>query len=317
MPLLPLLGRFVRRRPVTVFLLWFFTVGQVIAFVPVLAAAHGAEVATEPFTIASTLVGLLLPAALVSWVVDGPRAVRGLLRSATDRHVRLRWYLFVVVVVPLVSLAAADAVEGPPEDMTFEGLGAAFTLGLVLQAVAHLVTNNLWEEVAWTGFVQARLQARHSPITAAAVTAPLFALQHTGLVVGGSLSGTVAVLLVLIVLAVPYRAVMGWLYNRTHSLLVVGAAHAAGDAVAAGTALGEGFLPRLFGHSVGPMHLFAFAVLGVVVVLATRGRLGESAAPAPNHVSGDPDSQPSHRARSCSSTTRSHPPETLTGKDRP
>jgi hypothetical protein len=68
MPPLEFLSRFVRRRPVTAFLLWFFTVGQMVAFVPVVAAAHGAEVATEPFTIAGTLVGLLLPALVLSRV---------------------------------------------------------------------------------------------------------------------------------------------------------------------------------------------------------------------------------------------------------
>lgn len=276
----PLVG-LVRRRPVTAFLLWFFTVGQLLAFLPVLAVANGVQLPTEPFTIASTVVGLLLPALVIAWVVDGPAATRRLLRRAIAMPLSLQWYAVVLAVVPLTSLSIAYAVAGPPEDATVEGLGLAYLLGLVLQAVVHLVTNNLWEEVAWAGFVQARLQARHGSIAAAALTAPVFALQHTALVVGGSLMGTLAVLVVLIVLAFPYRAVMGWLYNRTHSLLVVGAAHAAGDAVAAGTVLGDGFLPRLYGHNVGPMHLFAFAAIGLVVVVVTRGRLGESTSPPP------------------------------------
>jgi membrane protease YdiL (CAAX protease family) len=276
----PLVG-LVRRRPVAAFLLWFFTVGQLLAFLPVLAAANGVQLATEPFTTASTLVGLLLPALVIAWVVDGPAATRGLLRRATGTRLSPRWYVVVLAVVPLTSLGIAYALAGPPQDTTVEGLARAYLLGLVLQAVMHLVANNLWEEIAWAGFVQARLRTRHSAITAAALTAPVFALQHTALVVGGSLVETIAVLLVLIVLAFPYRAVMAWLYNRTHSLLLVGAAHAVGDAVAAGTVLGDGFLPRLYGHNVGPMHLFAFAAIGLVVVLATKGLLGESTAPPP------------------------------------
>jgi membrane protease YdiL (CAAX protease family) len=269
-----LLVRVVRRRPVTAFLVWFFTVGQLLAFLPVLGATNGVELPTEPFTMASTLVGLLLPALVIARVVDGPAAMRGLLRRATVIRLPSRWYAFVLAVVPLASLGIAAAVAGPPEDTTLPALGLAYLLGLCLQAVVHLVTNNLWEEVAWTGFVQARLQSHSSAMTAAAMTGVVFALQHTALVVGGSPAGTVAVLLVLIVLALPYRALMGWLYNRTHSLLLVGAAHAAGDAVATGTVLGDGFLSRLYGHNLGPLHLFAFAVLGVIVVLATKGRLG-------------------------------------------
>ena len=269
----------VRRRPVTAFVLWFFTVGQLIAFIPVLAEANGVRLDPEAFVIASTLLGLLLPALVITWLVDGPAAVRELLHRATATRLSLRWYAVVLGVVPLISLGIACALAGPPTSITVQGLGVAYLIGLVLQAVVHLLTNNLWEEVAWTGLVQSRLQGRHSPLTAAALTAPLFALQHTALVVGGSLAGTVAVLLVLVVLALPYRAVMGWLYNRTHSLMLVGAAHAAGDAVATGTALGEGFLPRLYGQNLGPLHLFAFAVIGLVVILATRGRLGEPPSP--------------------------------------
>src|SRR3712207_8287691 len=46
------------------------------------------------------------------------------------------------------------------------------------------LSNNLWEEAAWTGFVQARLQHRHGPLRAAVLTGPLFALQHIALFVG-------------------------------------------------------------------------------------------------------------------------------------
>jgi membrane protease YdiL (CAAX protease family) len=268
------LVRLVQRRPVTAFLLWFFTVGQLIAFIPVLGAANGVRLPFGPFTVASTMVGLLLPALVVTRLVEGPSAVRGLLRRASVARLSVRWYAVVLGVIPLTSLGLACAIAGPPQDTTVRGLGSAYLLGLVLQAVVHLVTNNLWEEVAWTGFVQARLQSRTSAMTAAASTAFVVALQHAALVTGGSLAGTLAVLLVLIVLALPYRAVMGWLYNRTHSLLLVGAAHAAGDAAATGTFLGEGFLPRLYDHDVGPLHLFAIAATGVGVVLATRGRLG-------------------------------------------
>jgi membrane protease YdiL (CAAX protease family) len=266
----------VRRRPVTAFLVWFFTVGQLIAFVPLLGAANGVRLAPEPFTIASTWVGLLLPALVITWMVDGPSAVRGLLRRATSARLSLWWYAVALGLVPLISLGIACALAGPPDDTTAPDLAGAYLLGLLLQTVVHLVTNNLWEEVAWTGLVQARLQSRMSALSAAALTGPMFALQHTALVVGGPAGGTVTVLLALTLLAVPYRAVMGWLYNRTHSLLLVGAAHAAGDAVAAGTVLGDGFLPRLYGQNLGPLHLFAFAAIGLAVVLATRGRLGRT-----------------------------------------
>ena len=62
--------------------------------------------------------------------------------------------------------------------MTTGALVSALVFGLLVQTVVSLVPNNWAEEVAWMGFVQARLQDRTTPMRAAALTAPLFALQH-------------------------------------------------------------------------------------------------------------------------------------------
>ena len=81
----------------------------------------------------------------------------------------------------------------------------------------------------------------------------------------------------LILVAVPFRFLTGWAYNRTASLFLVGLVHAMGNAVAGGSGFGAGVLPRLYpdqGMLVGLAHLVAFALIGLVVLAATRGRLG-------------------------------------------
>jgi len=253
---------------------WSFTVGQAVAFVPIVASSRGVELPVLPFTAASTWVGLLLPALAITWMVDGRPATRTLLQRSTVIRRPMRWYVFCLMVVPIVSLAIAVGMAGATGHITPVDLGRALLVGFGLQAVLHLVTNNLWEELAWTGFVQARLQLSHSPMVAALLTAPLFALQHTPLLVGNSLLGGSVVMVALVLLAVPFRAVMGWIFNRTGSLFLVGLAHACGNAVVTGTLLGDAFLPALYGRNLGPVHLFSFAVIGVVVVATTRGRLG-------------------------------------------
>jgi len=45
---------------------------------------------------------------------------------------------------------------GPPQ-VTLETLISAFLGGLFVQTAIGLITMNLWEEVAWMGFVQARI----------------------------------------------------------------------------------------------------------------------------------------------------------------
>nr|WP_275586211.1 CPBP family intramembrane glutamic endopeptidase [Geodermatophilus normandii] len=150
---------------------------------------------------------------------------------------------------------------------------------MVVQVLLGFLTTNWAEEVAWAGFLQSRLQDRHGPVRAALATGPLFALQHASLAAGNGWLGGIAVLLFVTATAVPFRFLQGWVANRTGSLLVVGLVHAAGNATADGSGFGgPGLLPRLYpDDGVGPVHLLASATLGLVVVAATRGRLGRRA----------------------------------------
>lgn len=268
------LRRWATDHPVTALLAWFFTVGQALAFAPVVGSSVGHDLPVEPFTAASTWLGLLLPALVLTRMCDGPLGVGALVDRLTFGRTRLGWFVGVLVVVPATSLAIAVALLGLPADLTVRSAWTAYLSGTGVQTGVHLLTNNLWEEVAWTGFVQARLQRRWTPSKAVLVTAPLFALQHLALVVDNSVVAALTVTLALVLLALPYRAAMGWLFNRTGSLLLVGVAHACGDAMATGSVLGDGFLPALYQRSTGPLHLFAFALLGTAAWVATRGRVG-------------------------------------------
>ena len=263
----------IRNRPLTAFLTWFFTVGQVIAFTPrISSAAFQRPLAAEPFIIASTLVGLLLPAVAITAAMDGPEGLRRLRAAALRYRVPARWYLLAVVGVPATTLGVQAVAVGPPSDDSFGGVVAAVGVGLMVQLVVVMLTVNLWEEVAWTGFVQAVLQRQgHSPMRAALLAAPLFALGHISLVTGG-LGEAATVMLLLSGLCVPFRALQGWVYDRTGSLLVVGALHAAGNAAALGSIAGAGLVPRLYGGQ-GQSGL-AFAVIGLVVIAVTKARLG-------------------------------------------
>jgi len=283
-PAAPRWLRWIAGHPVAALLLWFFTVGQVIAFIPAVASSYGSRLPEQPFTTASTWVGLLVPALAITWLLHGRPAIRALLRL-TAVPATVRWYVLCLIGIPLTSLTILLTTVGVPEGSSASDVSRAYAVAFLSQALLHLVTNNLWEELAWTGFVTARLQARHSPMRVALLTAPLFALQHSPLVLDGGAGGLV-VLLALVVLAVPFRMVMSWVFNSTGSLLLVGLAHACGNAVVTSTVLGDALVPALYGRGLGPVHLFAFAVIGLVVGVATRGRLGldDSVRTAPNDI---------------------------------
>jgi membrane protease YdiL (CAAX protease family) len=285
----------IRRHPVATFLAWSFSVGQVIAFQPVLARQwYGVDLPTAPFVIGANLLGLLLPALVITRIADGPAGSRALWHRTIRVRVPLRWYVLALVVVPVASTVVAVALLGPPA-WTGRVLASALVSGLLVQWLLVFLTTNWAEEVAWTGFLQTRLQDRHGPVRAALATGPLFALQHASLAYGNGWLGGTAVLLFITATAIPFRFLQGWVANRTGSLFVVGLVHAAGNASADGSGLvGSGFLPRLYPEdTVGPVHLLASAALGLVVLVVTRAGLGRPAGrEAHTHRS---RSRPAHR----------------------
>ena len=110
---------FIRRRPLTSFFLWLFTVGQAFAFAPVVVLwTTGVEVPYwQLFILGSTLVGMLLPAVVITRIVDGPGAVRELWRRAFAVRVPLRWYA-LTLATPLVDMVKPMRYPEiyPPED---------------------------------------------------------------------------------------------------------------------------------------------------------------------------------------------------------
>jgi membrane protease YdiL (CAAX protease family) len=277
--------RWIARHPVAAFLAWLFTVGQAIAFTPIVADV---PVPNQVFVVATSVVGLFLPAVLITWIADGREAAVRFLRRFVDWRVAWRWYVLTLVVVPVLAVVLARLILGAPAASAAAWVDALVS-GFALSFLLTLVPNNWVEEGAWSGFVQARLQHRHAPAVAALIVAPLFALQHVSLAVSNPLPLAVLALTVLAVLAIPYRMLTGWIWNRTGSLLVLGLLHAAGNAAAPGSGFGGGLLRKLYpddAMTAGVLHLLAYAVVGLVVLVATRGRLGLPALPSVSRSDG-------------------------------
>jgi uncharacterized protein len=258
----------VARHPLAAFLAWLFTVGQAIAFVPVV---FDVPVPQQVFVVATSVFGIFLPALVATWIADGREAAALFLRRLVDWRVAVGWYAFVLVVIPLVAVGLAVLLLGAPPVLSASVLVDALLSGFALSFLFTFLPNNWVEEAAWSGFAQARLQRTHAPAVAALIAGPLFALQHISLAVGNWIA-----IVLLAFLAIPFRMISGWIWNRTGSLLVLGLLHAAGNAVAPGSGFGGGFLRHLYPDTstAGALHLVAFAVVGIVVLIATRGRLG-------------------------------------------
>jgi uncharacterized protein len=273
--------RFIRRHPYLSFLLIFNTVGQAAAFVPVIASTvYGVEVGIDLWLVVPTLLFLLLPALVITRIARGRDGLRSLLRSMFRFRVQARWYMLPLLAVP--ALTVITALPAPP-DMTVQKILIVYLTTYLPALLFQFVTTNWWEETVWMGFFQAPLQDRFGPWRAVLLTTPFFALQHISLVFGGTLGEGLVQFALILLVTLPTRALLAWVYNRTSSLALAGLVHAASNAA------GLSLVPQLF-HSPGGGGSALF-LLGILVIAATRGRLGRpTRQPRPAAAITPPDS---------------------------
>lgn len=210
-----------RRHPVGVFLTLALGLGWTALTIP--------NVTRQPAVpyLLGMLVVLLGSALLVTHWADGPGAVRRLLARALQWRFEPWRYAVILLGMPAATLAVA-AVLGTaaiPDNWT------AYALGYLFQTVIlGFLLGNLWEETAWTGFLQARLMDRHGLLTGSLLTAPWFYAIHIPLsfAPGWTWSSAAFNLALLVVIAPVMRILLGMHYLDTRgSLLAVGLQHAA------------------------------------------------------------------------------------------
>ncbi len=297
------LRRLVARHPVAAFLVMTFTFAWTI-MLPALLSEQGLgllpiSVPVEVIMTLSSVLGLALPAFLVTAATGGKEGVRDLLRRMLRWRVGVHWYLLALFGLLVVTLLGAIPFLGVlPLEALAQNWSLLFTVFLP-GVLIPLVLVNLWEETAWTGFMQHTLQERHGPLLASVIAAPFFALIHMPalFIVGWMaeertpLSQFPAVLLqvgVIAVFAVFIRVVIMWLYNCAgRSVLIVALFHSAFNMTN-----GQKIMPNLLLLPEALASLIpvaAVAVLAVVLLVFTKGRLAyepERAATRPSEAVG-------------------------------
>jgi membrane protease YdiL (CAAX protease family) len=176
------------------------------------------------------LVTLLGSALLVTGWAEGSGGVRRLLSDVLEWRFHPGRYAMILLGMPAATLAVA-AIVGTAN---LPGDWGAFALTYLLQTVIWgALLANLWEETAWTGFLQARLMNRHGLLAGSLLTTPWFVANHLPLsFLPGWTWHTASINLGLLVVAAPVmRYLLGMHYLDTRgSLLAVGLQHAAFNA---------------------------------------------------------------------------------------
>jgi membrane protease YdiL (CAAX protease family) len=196
--------------------------------------------------------------------------------------VGLVWYPLVLVGVPLLELLGTFAVLGA---VPLDDLGRNWPL-IFTRYLPYVLLNTVFiglaEEPGWRGFALPRLQKRHGPLLGTVILGVVWAAWHLpNLLFGGWTAASYALWLVATLAA---SVVYAWVYNRTGgSVLLAMLLHAAINTGLGLTtwlvpALGEGADPRLVRYAAVAV---AFVAAALVLIVATRGRLGYRPAGVP------------------------------------
>jgi membrane protease YdiL (CAAX protease family) len=266
----------VARHPITAFLVLVFVFSVGLTLVPVITEPGllpGRRSLMGPLM---NILGSMVPAFVVTAIISGWDGVRELTRRCLRWRVPLRWYAIALLGMPTATLLVATALYGfAPLRALAEGWPLLFT-SFLPTLVVMIVFYNVAEEAGWTGFVFARLQDRHGPLRAALITTVFFWLFHLPTFVVDTDSWALAGVLMgfLLLPHLASRFIVGWLYNAPGAtVLIAGLFHATFNSTinSTGFALAVLKLPSEEAFTV----LNAMVVLaGVVVVAATKGRLG-------------------------------------------
>jgi membrane protease YdiL (CAAX protease family) len=267
----------VARHPVGAFLVMAYALGWSTLF-----AANSLGL---PFLLSSsllTLVGLALPAFLVTWAMSGDRGVRELSGRCLRWRVGIGWYLLAFPGLLLATLLVASVFLGTAP---LEALGRNWQLFFTVFLPALLipfVLTQLAEEAGWAGFMQDTLQERHGPLRASLMVAPAFALFHLPFPFLEAPRMTLTLvpvalvqMVVLGIVALFFRPLIMWVYNGSgRSVLIVALFHSAFNSAGSGSGYATRFVKELVPFpAVLLISIAVVVVLAVVITVFTRGRL--------------------------------------------
>jgi membrane protease YdiL (CAAX protease family) len=183
-----------------------------------------------PLLYAAGLAGPCATGVLLTGIVGGRPGLRDLL--ARLRRWRAGWIWYAVALLPaLVMTATALLLSLVSSDFRPAILDSNAKSGILLGALGPALLVGSLEEIGWTGFAVPHLRSRYS----------IFA---TGLLIGigwgawhfplfwqpDSFSGALQLIILLTMLfswLPPFRVLLVWVHDRTHSLPVVMLMHAA------------------------------------------------------------------------------------------
>ena len=156
------LGRLVARRPLTAFLVMLYAITWTV-FLPVVLQGRGLlalpidlseGLAFNAVVAIATILGVALPAFLVTAATAGKEGVRDLLGRSLKWRVGVHWYLVALFGLLVTMLLGASVFSGlAPLEALGEKWPLFFTMFLP-EVLFPFVFIQVFEEAGWTGFMR-------------------------------------------------------------------------------------------------------------------------------------------------------------------
>lgn len=216
--------------------------------------------------------GPITAAFVITAVVDGRRGLRDWVGRLWRWRVAPRWYAITLLGVPAAMLLTGLAFSGG--QMVAPSIAALLSFVPVL--LFQMITTGLAEEPGWRDFALPRLQHRFSPLRAAFVLGPLWALWHAPLFLtewGGYPEASWTRPAAFFVFCVAFNVVMSWVFNRTGQSLPLSMLMHVGVNTFASVLWVEMF-PSLGGDLALVAMATGAVVAAIAIIVLTRGRLG-------------------------------------------
>ncbi|MET9262293.1 type II CAAX endopeptidase family protein [Amycolatopsis sp. NPDC004079] len=271
----------VARHPVTTFFTLAITLSW-LAWIPYVLSDNGLGIVHFGFppVLGTTQILGMLPGAylgpifaafLVTALAEGRPGLRAWVGRLLRWRVNWRWYALALLAVPVVLTLSSLPFAGP-----FRIPAASLILVWALGFVLQVITTGLAEEPGWRDFALPHLQPKHGPLRGTLILGPLWGVWHLPLFFtewGHWPNVTVWSVLEFVATAIAISFVMTWVFNRSGESLPIALLLHAGINNYLSVAWGELFPsadPKIAEH----LLFAAFAAAALIVVAATKGRLG-------------------------------------------
>jgi uncharacterized protein len=191
-------------------------IGLVLMLFPGVLGAADADAAVFHPLFVLAVAGPTLAALLLTGVTRGGAGLRQLLGMLFRWRFGLRWYVFLLVGIPLAGYALAQ-VAGPEPALEIGSPGMLLAvLGILL------ITGPLGEELGWRGYALPRLLDRSSPLLASLVLGVIWGVWHLPAFFVAGLPQEGLAIPVFLLMSLGLSVLATWVFLRTgRSVLAV------------------------------------------------------------------------------------------------